>query len=708
MFIDMVSNVGLMSAAALLVFLIVARTGIGPGDLRVRLVTGLIFGVIAVLVVKVPVTIALGATFDTRAAPVVLSGVFGGPAAAVVAASIAGLARWQVGGPAVYGGIVSCLVYGAIGCAVHGLMRRSGRTALGAHGLAAVGAASVVLVLPCFFIGQPVETGVAILGHAWHVVLIGNVAGMLILGLMTEELQWVLRERDALRAAQSAAVAGLEAKSRFISAVSHDMRTPLNGMLGMLQILDHDGLPEADRERVRMARRAGRYLLDLVNQILDFAHLESGAVESVMRPFTLGELSESLAAVFVPIAETKGLQLVMQLEDDGAPRLEGDYDHLRQVLFNLVGNAVRYTSDGSVVVSATVSAQGAGRAAVTFSVSDTGPGVPEPERDRIFEEFIRLGEGTGDSAGSGLGLSIARALVAHLGGRLDIESEVGVGSRFYFTVPLGRRAEDAAPDGAAPPEATLPTGLRILVVDDVEINRSLLEEGLARAGHQVDSAESGAEAVAAVMASPTGFDAILMDIQMPGMTGDEAARAIREQVPAARDLPIVAVTANAFPEQRERYLAAGMTTVVTKPVDLEEINRLLGRLVAAGAGGRAAPIATAADRDDASLVDRAQFATLVQYLSVDRVPDLLDRALGQLEAFVGRLDEDVPPSHRARIAHQIKGTAANFGMTRLARAAACVEAAASRGDAAAEEIGALKEVMPPTRRAVSDLVRRTA
>jgi len=699
--IEILSNLGLLSAATLLVFLVVVRTRIQLVELRGQLLIGIVFGFIAVLVVRVPVTIPLGATFDTRVGPIVLSGVYGGPLAALIAATIGGIARYQVGGPAVVGGVTSFFVYALVGCGAGWIMQRRGRRTLGPVGLLALALAATVLVLPCFFLAVPVATGLAILQNAWYVLLIGNISGTLILGLLTEELQRILLEREAFRQASIAANAGLLAKNRFISSISHDIRTPLNGILGVLQLLERSELSAENRSRVHMAHKAGKYLLDLVNQVLEFARIEGGFETSPPSVFSLAQLLDELQSIFLPLAHEKGLRLTTISDRHDRTPLSGDYDHLRQVLFNLVSNAIRYTDQGSVLVRIGAEDAQPGELTVNFAVEDTGPGIPAADRQRIFEEFVRLGDHTEPQGqtSSGLGLTIARAIVERMDSRLELNSEPGKGAIFFFTLRLAKASEAPAPVPEHHTADAARRRLHLLVVDDNELNRSLLDEALGQLGHTVETLDSGNAAVATISARPRDFDAVLMDVVMPGLSGDEAARLIRDSVPGVRNLPIVAITANALAEQQAHYLQSGMTSVITKPIDFSRLDLHLQRLFQDPAP--IVPTREPPPQPPADLLQAEQLQSLAKNIPLERLMEMGERALDALEDLISKLRAPTtPPAEHAEIAHQIKGLAANFGLSRLSALAREAEHLATAGSPVETRIRAMDEALGPSSEAL--------
>lgn len=715
MFIDVLHNLGLLSFVTLALFLIGVRFQFDFSRVEGKIVLGLVFAGMALVLVQTPVRIPEGATFDLRAAPAVLASFFGGPIAGLITATTAGVARYSLGGPAALGGAISPFLYASAGLIGAWAFRRTGWKVMGFKGFALLGLVSTFCVLPAFFIGLPTTMGLTILGKLWPALFGGNVIGILVLGVLVEETQRIGRERIAFRNASIAAREGLEAKNRFLSAISHDIRTPLNGIMGALQILEGQNTNKADGSLVRIATTSGRYLSELVDQILEFAHLESGEISLRRKTFTINQILGGIRSIFAEQANGKGLALNVELTGGPDRSLEGNYDHLRQVLYNLVGNAIRFTDQGHVSVVARIepangdpatpgaksgaesgakSRDGAETVRITFSVTDTGIGISEADQSRIFEQFYRSPTAQANRPGNGLGLSIAKGLADRMGGDLRVESEIGKGSQFIFTVEIDVTEEagqinvtdtSAAPVDAAPtepasvvkPPQTDSKAISVLVVDDNALNRDLMKAGLERLGFHTKLADGGISAIEAIRTAPDAFDVVLMDIQMPDLDGDEATKVIRGIAPDSKALPVIAVTANALPDQVQRYLQAGMNAVMTKPVNFEALRDEMlryttARPISEGATDKGPETGAAEDRSvsesELPLIDREQIAGLKAYLSDDKLSELMAATFGQIDEVIHKLREAAKAQDGGTIrtlAHNIKGMSANMGFSKL-------------------------------------------
>jgi PAS domain S-box-containing protein len=382
-----------------------------------------------------------------------------------------------------------------------------------------------------------------------------------------------------LRRALDAADAASRAKGTFLANVSHEIRTPLNGVLGMAQVMERGELSEQQRARLQVIRQAGESLLALLNDILDFSKIEAGRLELELQPFDLAGLCSGVIKTFEPVAAQKDLPLQLQFAAEAQGFWQGDSARLRQVLVNLVSNAVKFTDAGKVELRV-----GLGPEGVEIVVEDTGRGIPAKHLHSIFDSFSQ-----GDAAtsrrygGTGLGLSIARELVMLMGGTLTVQSRLQQGSVFSLRLPLARAAAADAPPHAAQDEP-MPSSmaLRVLAAEDNVTNQLILRSMLEPLGVQVTLVDDGAEALEAL--DRESFDLVLMDIQMPRLDGMETVKIMRDRE-CAQGLtrtPVIALTANVMSHQVSAYRDAGFDGIVPKPIDIRQLLDTLANLVDSG------------------------------------------------------------------------------------------------------------------------------
>jgi signal transduction histidine kinase/DNA-binding NarL/FixJ family response regulator len=490
------------------------------------------------------------------------------------------------------------------------------------------------------------------------------------------------RERDMAERARAEAEAANRAKSTFLAAMSHEIRTPMNGVLGMMEVLERSSLEPAQERNVAVMRQSAQGLLRIIDDVLDFSKIDAGRMDIEAAPFSLSELVAATVKTMLPQARRKHLELSAKPSSTGPDRVIGDPTRVRQILFNLVGNAIKFTDRGFVRINTTSRAEGDGSVLASLIVTDSGIGMDETTRGRLFEPFMQADSSTTRRfGGTGLGLSIVRRLTQLMGGDVDVETAPGEGAR--FTVHL--RLSEARPaavlteiegDRLPPSFPPCATAARLLVADDHPVNLEVILRQLELLGLSAETAEDGAAALAKWRKAP--HDIILLDLHMPVLDGFGLAKAIRNEE-AKRGLPrtaLVAVTADAIKGKDARCYAAGVDAFVTKPVSINALARTLVRWIPSLVAMQA-PV----DTRNRALFDPEALRTLF-------CSDAAKLA-GLVQNFADSAKRDIAALHAARharqvatFAHRLRGAAGSAGAGLLAEQAARVEAAAEGHDLA--------------------------
>ena len=484
------------------------------------------------------------------------------------------------------------------------------------------------------------------------------------------------RAQDALEAARDAAEAANRAKTAFLANMSHEMRTPLNGVIGSLSLIEPSGLTQEDATHVGTAQRSAESAVTLVNDLLDISRIEAGEIIIEPAPFAPADLLEQARELFAPTAQSKALSFTVT--DDNLPEsVSGDAGRIRQVLFNLTGNALKFTERGGVHVAFSATSNDT-NVELRVEVTDTGPGVPDHMRDALFERFQQADVSKSRlHGGVGLGLAISRELVLAMGGDINLENRPEGGVRAWFTVPLKAASNDAV-QTAPESDGDIALSGHVLLAEDSATNAAVAKAMLKRFGLTCDLARNGAEAVKMALAG--SYDIILMDMAMPVKDGLEATQDLRE---AGYDAPIIALTAHALPQSRDEALEAGVTSYMTKPLNVGILKKALAPWI----GGPSGPLIDEADKNRRWDGMADIYAEIAQVF----LGEMTER-LTAIDAGFGQSDFEAVGLN----AHALKGAAENLAATRLFQAARNTELAAGGGSVKRAEIEVLKRVADQT------------
>ena len=656
--------------------------------------------IIALATTASPIRVS-GTRWTVSVAPVVAAMVLGGPVAGAIVAAVGTISPREARGEVSWYGVVANRISSTLGALPGGFVAIFAIAIIpgpsGAAAGALMGGAVLVICNIAIMVAydMTIEDGVMLRNAArlefhqfptnfsiatigWLMVVVTTAAwwGVLFFIVPLAALRTVyaklveVQEQERLRMAKEAAEAANKAKSAFLAMMSHEIRTPMNAILGNAGLLDAATLNPSERESVETIESAGQTLLSLINDVLDFSKIEADRMDLERIGFAPTKLISSVVSLFGITAANKGIILASEIDTSIPSILAGDPHRLRQVLSNLVGNAIKFTSEGGVTVRVAMVGNTPGETVLRFEVSDTGIGINDEGRARLFSPFVQVDTSTTRRfGGTGLGLAICKKLVGLMGGEIDVDSTIGAGSTFWFTARLAAPTEAEIKSVTSAEEVVTKSaelvGARVLVAEDNLANKRLIERLLARLGVDVTVVGNGLDAVAAVRGGT--FDLVLMDCHMPELDGFDATRIIRNE---GASIPIIALTANAMSGDREVCIDAGMDDYLPKPIVPADLALALRRWLPEGrpVNGPSTDIRVSdAPRQDNGAIDHAKIAELCE-LDPDSSAGFL---AGMIEGYEVTVAETIPDIREAILssdphaleeaAHKLKGGAANLG-----------------------------------------------
>lgn len=668
--IELIDSAGdnLMIMAALFVtFTILSNLSKKGCDTPLRQIcVGLMFGGFACLSMLAPVQVTEGVIVDSRIPIISMAGLVTGPLGVVAAGTPPIVMRLQIGGIGSLVGVLSMIIAMVASGGLGYYIKKHNKGIIPFRWIFYY----AVLIGPMCFLPialLPPAIAKSLLIDSGPFLIGINVAGALLLGYLLSQdrnRRLLMLELDTLK--QKAEEAA-KAKSNFMARMSHELRTPMNSIVGFTDLLRSTHINDEQRYFLDQIKTSGRTMTDLILDILDFSRMEVGTVKLNLAPLNLVKMIEGCGALVDPQAHDKGLELFIEIDPRCPEWVEGDELRIRQILLNLLNNAIKFTTSGYIKLKATIE-EDQDNCTVSFYVIDTGIGIPKNRQDDIFHAFeladVSL---TRETSGSGLGLSIAEQLAHRMGGHISVESQPAQGSTFKLTLPFKRTNAVLTKDEEGTKMALNPEAQdkSILIVEDIAMNRDIVVAMLGKLGYQSSTAHNGAEAVERV--KKQHFDLILMDLQMPILNGYDAARQIREECGIDSDqTPIVALTAHALPEEIAKCFEAGMDDFLTKPVEFIELASKVEEWIGGGTDGWDIQQREGSTYENVPLLAEAELRSFVSFVGNDRLLEAYDDFVNDNAARLLIIRTAMEDFEMVRSTlHNMSSTSGNLGMKKL-------------------------------------------
>lgn len=626
---------------------------------------GLIFGLFACIGMLMPVHITDGVILDSRVPIITMAGVFLGPLGAAIAAMPPMLLRIDIGGGGVYAGLASMTIALIVGCTSRYFIQTRANGII-QHRHILVIAATVSPVSLLSFLLLPMNLGTDLMMNTVIYTAGLNFFSSLILGYMLtmeRQRQVMIAELSMLK---EKAEDIIESKSLFMARMSHELRTPMNSIIGFSDLLRSTPLNDQQRYFLQQIKTAGRTMTQLINDILDFSKIEVGKISLEHTPFNLAKMIESCGSLVEPDAQEKGLYIKVSIDPLCPEWVMADELRLRQILMNLLSNAVKFTDAGGITLSVVVAEKAPDHYKISFNVEDTGIGIPENRQSLVFNAFEQADPTlTRKHGGSGLGLSIACHLTSLMQGTMTLSSEPGQGALFTVTLPLTQADGVIDADEAVLEPRETNEVKKILIVEDIAMNRDLILAMLSKLGYQCMTAQNGEDAVE--IAKKHSFDLIFMDLQMPIMNGYDATRYIRQDLTiTSNQTLIVALTAHALPEEIAKCFEAGMDDFLTKPVEFLELSAKLDELLEGTTDSWDIPRRDSSTYENAPLLSEAELKNFLSFVGHTRLQEAYDDFVNDNAARMMMIRAKDSKDDIIRITlHNMTSTSGNLGMKKL-------------------------------------------
>lgn len=630
-----------------------------------RALTGLLFGIFACAAIMVPTIIADGVITDSRLVIISTAGIFFGPFAAILATIPPVILRFLVGGDGMTTGIVSMLTIMAGSGGLGHYIYKYNKGFVPLHWIIAyICAMFPVCALTTLLLPDSVAPKLFVDGGVYIILI--NLIGAWLLGyMMYQDQSRRLMVQDIMRLSEESEKAAA-ARTLFMARMSHELRTPINAIIGFGDLLRSTSLSDEQRYYLDQSKIAGRTMTALVSDILDISKIGSGKIALDIDSFNLVKLVESCGALITPEAMKKNLNVSVVIDPICPEWVKGDELRIRQILMNLLGNAVKFTNKGGITLRSTVSSNNGLQYEITFFIEDTGIGIAHNRSREIYKAFEQIDSSiTRERGGAGLGLSIACELVKMMGGKIDFSSSPGVGTTFLVHLSLPGTTPVILP---APLRETFIThdARKILLVEDIPMNQEMTQSMLTKLGYRCDIADNGMEALKKL--ENDSYNLVLMDLQMPILNGYDTALKIRNDLHINRSsMPIVALTAHALPEEIAKCFEAGMDDFMTKPIEFLELAAKIDEWLDNDRGDSWSSVHREnISYENAPLIAESDIRSFINFVGTDRFHDAYNDFCDSWKTFLTALKNPADDNKAAQAAlHNIASIGGNLGMRKL-------------------------------------------